>query len=92
MSAARQKSVSILAILAGIIVGLGVSGSTANATSVPDVITRDLAQRSHDIHWPVGYSPTTADMFSHNEIVINADCSTVWHHLIAARKSLLATS
>ena len=27
----------------------------------------DLANRALDIHWPDGFKPTTADLFSHNE-------------------------
>jgi uncharacterized protein YndB with AHSA1/START domain len=46
----------------------------------------DLAHRSLEIHWPAGFSPTEADVFSHNEIVINAPRSTVWRHLVEAEK------
>src|SRR6202044_3089305 len=32
----------------------------------------DLAHRSSDIHWPNGFMPADADLFSHNELFINA--------------------
>ena len=44
----------------------------------------DLAHRSPNIHWPDGFDPTRADLFSHNELEINATCEKVWRHIIAA--------
>ena len=46
----------------------------------------DLANRSPDIHWPAGFDPATADLFSHNELAINASCERVWQHIIDASK------
>jgi uncharacterized protein YndB with AHSA1/START domain len=46
----------------------------------------DLASRSADIHWPEGFDPAKADLFSHNELVINASCERVWQHIIDATK------
>jgi hypothetical protein len=46
----------------------------------------DLANRSPDIHWPAGFDPAKADLFSHNELVINASCECVWHQIIDATK------
>jgi len=46
----------------------------------------DLANRSPDIHWPQGFDPLKADLFSHNELVINASCERVWSHIIDATK------
>jgi hypothetical protein len=75
------------AIVAMIVVGLTVSVSVASAAPpTPDLVASDLAHRSPDIHWPADLSPELADMFSHNEIIIRADCSTIWRHLVAARK------
>jgi uncharacterized protein YndB with AHSA1/START domain len=44
----------------------------------------DLATRSPDIHWPTGFAPAKADLFAHNELVINAPCERVWKHIVAA--------
>jgi uncharacterized protein YndB with AHSA1/START domain len=44
----------------------------------------DLANRSHDIHWPQGFDPIRADLFSHNELLITATCERVWRHIIEA--------
>jgi hypothetical protein len=46
----------------------------------------DLVNRSPDIHWPQGFDPTQADLFSHNELLINATCERVWQHIIDATK------
>jgi hypothetical protein len=46
----------------------------------------DLAHRSPDIHWPAGFEPEKADLFSHNDLIINASCSRVWTHIIDAKR------
>ena len=46
----------------------------------------DLANRSFDIHWPAGFTPDDADLFSHNELLINAPCERVWKHIVEATK------
>ncbi|MFK4446073.1 hypothetical protein ABH944_006259 [Caballeronia udeis] len=44
----------------------------------------DLQHRSHEIHWPEGFNPETADLFSHNETVIHASCERVWDNIVDA--------
>jgi uncharacterized protein YndB with AHSA1/START domain len=46
----------------------------------------DLANRSLEIHWPPGFDPRKADLFSHNKLLINASCERVWQHIIEASK------
>src|SRR6202789_2689314 len=46
----------------------------------------DLAHRSPDIHWPIGFEPERADLFAHNDLIINASCERVWTHIIEARR------
>jgi hypothetical protein len=46
----------------------------------------DLANRDTDIHWPQGFDPSQADLFSHNELLINASCARIWSHIINADK------
>ena len=46
----------------------------------------DLANRSPDIHWPEGFDPSHADLFSHNAVHIDASCERVWSHIIDAAK------
>jgi uncharacterized protein YndB with AHSA1/START domain len=46
----------------------------------------DLANHSRDIHWPKGFTPAEADLFSHNEVLINASCERVWRHIVEATK------
>jgi uncharacterized protein YndB with AHSA1/START domain len=47
---------------------------------------QDLANREKDIHWPQGFDPSQADLFSHNELLINASCERIWSHIIDAAK------
>jgi hypothetical protein len=44
----------------------------------------DLAHRSADIHWPTGFELEKADLFAHNDLIINASCERVWTHIIEA--------
>jgi hypothetical protein len=46
----------------------------------------DLAHRSPDIHWPMGFEPEKADLFAHNDLIINASCERVRTHIIEATR------
>jgi Polyketide cyclase / dehydrase and lipid transport len=46
----------------------------------------DLANRDRDIRWPQGFDPSQADLFSHNELLIDASCARIWSHIIDATK------
>ena len=46
----------------------------------------DLVHRSPDIHWPAGFEPEKADLFAHNDLIINASCERVWTHIIDASR------
>jgi uncharacterized protein YndB with AHSA1/START domain len=46
----------------------------------------DLAHRAAGIHWPAGFDPAKADLFSHNELLIDASCERVWQHIVDATK------
>ena len=48
-------------------------------------ICDDLIERSADIRWPDGFDPAHADLFAHNDIVINAPAKDIWAMLIASR-------
>jgi uncharacterized protein YndB with AHSA1/START domain len=54
------------------------------AQHVHGTMKADLAARSPDIHWPVEFTPKAADLFSHNERLIEAPCETVWKHIVDA--------
>ena len=47
------------------------NAQTAGRGSTAD----DLPHRDTAIHWPKGFEPTTAPLFSHNELLIRADAS-----------------
>jgi hypothetical protein len=42
----------------------------------------DLANRDQAIHWPKEFDPVAAPAFSHNELLIHADCHRVWTQLV----------
>jgi uncharacterized protein YndB with AHSA1/START domain len=46
----------------------------------------DLQHRDPNIHWPEGFRPETADLFSHNEVTIHASCRDVWAHIVDANR------
>ena len=51
-----------------------------------DQISLDLAKANQDIHWPAWFSPVTADLYTHNEITINAAPAVIFHHIVEAEK------
>jgi hypothetical protein len=50
-------------------------------------MSRDLANRFPDIHWPERFSPNQADLFLHNELRIEKSCERVWKHIVEATKN-----
>ena len=59
--------------------GQTTSEGSANGTAIATMKV-DLANRSPDIRWPEGFGPSQADLFSHNEIKINASCERLESH------------
>ena len=47
------------------------------SASPGDQVTEDLKHANPDIHWPSGFSPKTADLYAHNEIMIDAPVGVV---------------
>ena len=41
----------------------------------------DRAHRDVEIHWPAAYDPSVAPVFSHNELLIHADCHRTFARL-----------
>lgn len=60
--------------------------ATSHQWSSNMTMKNDLANRSREIHWPAGFDPLNADLFTHNELFINASCERVWQHIIEATK------
>ena len=75
------------AALALALAGMAAWSHTANR-AWRNVMTmkQDLANREKDIHWPQGFDPSQADLFSHNELLINASCERIWSHIIDANR------
>jgi len=44
---------------------------------------RDMSRRNPDVAWPRNLEPSTADLFNHNELLIEADCAKLYQ-LIAS--------
>ncbi len=59
-----------------IVVALNCALGTAAAQSA--AAADDLSHRDKSIHWPVASDPKIAPVFSHNELLIHADCHHVW--------------
>jgi hypothetical protein len=51
-----------------------------------DQVTEDLKHANPRIHWPSGFSPKTADLYAHNEIMIDAPVDVVFRHIQEAEK------
>lgn len=51
-----------------------------------DTVSRDWAERSPEMHWPTTMFNGAAEVFTHNQIEINASCETVWDYLIQAER------
>ncbi|KVM66265.1 MULTISPECIES: SRPBCC family protein [Burkholderia] len=46
----------------------------------------DVLHHDRNIHWPDGFRPETADLFSHNEATLQASCRDVWEHIVDATR------
>ena len=56
----------------------------ATAPAQSSTLADDRAHRDTAIHWPQAFNPATAPVFSHNELLLHADCHRVWTQLIDA--------
>jgi uncharacterized protein YndB with AHSA1/START domain len=79
---------AVLALSASTAWSQAANASEGSATKRSIVMTmkQDLANRSPEIHWPEGFDPSQADLFSHNELTIAASCERVWSHIVDAAK------
>jgi uncharacterized protein YndB with AHSA1/START domain len=80
----RQVQFAARRLCAVLITMAGLSIFGGRVYAVPPA--KDLAQKSTEIHWPTGFSPESADVFSHDEVVVHASPSAVWHYLVAAEQ------
>ena len=64
-----------------------VTGKTTPTPPPPrDAVDKDWVQRSRDMHWPTPMFNKAAEIFSHNQIEINAPVATVWNQLVQAEQ------
>ena len=81
-------------ILAASLLIFGLASAGAQASRAADHLLEyqamsmkdDLAHRTPDIHWPTGFEPEKADLFAHNELIINASCERIWTRIIEASR------
>ena len=66
--------------VATLIASVLISISLAQSSTIAD----DRAHRDPAIHWPRTFDPAFAPVFSHNELLIHADCHRVWTQLTDA--------
>jgi hypothetical protein len=90
-SGAAMRAAAVLALTIAAAPALGQADNTPPTTSYLEgtsvmSMKDDLANRSLDIHWPAGFTPDDADLFSHNELLIKAPCERVWNHIVEATK------
>jgi hypothetical protein len=85
LNAGRAAAASVL-ILGFASAGAQVSSHSASHTEGYKAMSMkdDLAHRSPDIHWPAEFEPAKADLFAHNELLINASCERVRSHIVDA--------
>jgi hypothetical protein len=97
VSQIKRRSLLLYAAIAGLASGLTFvtafawSQTTGQNTAQPAGVNawtmkNDLVNRSRDIHWPDGFDPSSADLFSHNELLIDASCERAWDNIIDATK------
>ncbi|OHT19104.1 SRPBCC family protein [Edaphosphingomonas haloaromaticamans] len=79
----RLPRLARVATLAGGIALAALAGTTLAAATAPEgQMARDLATRDRDIHWPVGFEPENADLFAHNEALLDVPCESAWRHIV----------
>ena len=80
-----RRALSLTAVAETLLTVLSMWSEAVAQTPIKTV-KHDLANRSQDIPWPAGFDPAKADLFSHNQLVINASCDKVWDRIVDATK------
>ncbi len=83
MSDAYLKLLPFATLMAG---SLFAAAPASAQQAVPGIVAQDLAARTADVHWPKGFAPGGEGLFAHNEIRVDASCTTVWSLLVDARR------
>jgi Polyketide cyclase / dehydrase and lipid transport len=88
-SAIAHRALWSITVISIVLVATAIGAQTEGAQAHQGkdahmTMKQDLATRAKDIHWPEGFDPEKADLFSHNALVINATCEKVWSHIVDA--------
>jgi hypothetical protein len=82
-----RQALRLTAVAALALVGFMAPGRAATQPESSIMTMRqDLADREKAIHWPEGFDPSQADLFSHNALAITASRERIWGHIIDATK------
>lgn len=63
---------------------LACESALASELAAHGTMALDLAARSTAIHWPAAFDPQRAELFAHNELILDAACETVWRYIVDA--------
>ncbi len=74
-----HKAIKLLSVFA-----FACSWWTVGLKAQESELRSDLARRDFAIRWPAGYEPSIAPVFSHNQLLIHADCHRVFARLADA--------
>ena len=74
-----------LLVVTGVVTIVRAQMPGSKPTNEALIVNSDGAQRSKEVHWPRGFNPEEADLFVHNEIVIDASCEKVFTNLVNAQ-------
>ena len=55
--------------------------TSSNLNAQTSEMQADRARRDTKIHWPAAYDPSVAPVFSHNELLIHANCHSTFARL-----------
>jgi uncharacterized protein YndB with AHSA1/START domain len=91
-NATTLLTMGLMTAASQLILGLASPSAQASAAAPPHnggykaiSMQEDFAHRSPHIHWPAGFEPAKADLFAHNELLINASCKRVWSRIVDVR-------
>jgi len=79
------RAITSLLVITGVVTMARAQMPGSKPTNEALIFNSDGAQRSKAVHWPRGFHPEEADLFVHNEIVIDAPCERVFANLTDAQ-------
>ena len=75
---------SMLSVFKGVVLFIVCSGHLTRTEAQSSEMHADRTHRDLAIRWPSAYDPSVAPVFSHNELLIHADCHHTFSRLANA--------